>query len=130
MATIALEGLPEPDDECGLEYEFEVYPYSKMGEFDGEEFEETEAVYAFARFNKQTKKFRIVYIGETKNLSERLTSSHHQKDCIEREGSTHVLIHKDMTNPLLWNKDTREFMEEDLMHYRPLCQNHRWPKAG
>lgn len=94
MQTITLEGT------TGSAYEFEIYPMSMFGSFD--HLEHVEAVYVFAR-QKSNKKFRAVYIGETKNVDDRLDEDHHQIDCIrEKKRPTSSSIGTKKT--LCWRK--------------------------
>ena len=118
MQTITLKGT------MGSTYEFEIYPMSRFGSFDC--LESVEAVYVFAR-QKSNKKFRAVYIGETKNVDDRLDEDHHQIDCIREKKATHIFIYRDEEDPLLEEAYYRRIIEDDLMHYRPECQPDRWP---
>ena len=102
---------------------------SMFGSFD--DLEEVEAVYMFARVwrDAQTRrgKCRAVYVGETKDVDDRLDEDHHQIDCIRGKKATHIFIYRDEDDVLLSLKDHRLFIEADLMCYRLECQQNRWP---
>ena len=66
--------------------------------------------YIFCKLNDQNRWIPI-YIGEG-NLKDRVTSGdHHQADCIERKGATHVHAH------LTDTKQNSQSAEEDLLGY-------------
>ena len=110
-------------DDKPIDYEFVAYPISRLGKL--KDLKGVKAVYVFLRAKKK-EKVKFIYIGETKNVYERLDSGHHRYKCIKKEGATHILIHMDENNPLLRTKEGRQFVEDDLMHYRPACQPERW----
>ena len=130
MATVELTGGEL--EVCGepFTYECEIHPMGMFGSFD--DFEEVKAVYMFARVttNPQTRKstFRAVYIGETEDVKKRLRTGHHRIADIRRKRATHIFIYRDEEDPLLDEAETRRLIEDDLMHYRPLCQPEKWPQ--
>ena len=111
-------------DHKPLRYKFVPYPINRLGKL--KELERVKAVYVFVRADTKKREAEFVYIGETKNVYARLGSGHHKLKCIKKNGATHILVHMNEENPLLQNKEGRQFIEDDLMHYHPSCQPERW----
>ena len=113
-----------------MTYECEMHPMSMFGSFD--DMEEVKAVYMFARVRKDSGTnrwtFRAVYIGETKDVKDRLRAAHHRIDDIRQKRATHIFVYRDENDPLLDEAEDRRLIEADLMHYRPLCQPEKWPQ--
>jgi predicted GIY-YIG superfamily endonuclease len=65
--------------------------------------------------------YRLVYIGETEDISQRF-DSHHKMPCIRRIGITHLCTHKSDTD-----KKVRCAEEADLIsNYNPICNDLKW----
>lgn len=121
--------MPKLTGSTGSTYEVEVYPMSKFGSFF--DLDEIEAVYMFVRIttDAQTRKrkFRAVYVGETKDVNDRLREGHHRIADIRKRAATHIFIYRDEEDASLESEDGRRFIENDLIQrYRPLCQKERW----
>lgn len=70
----------------GQEYKYWIFPII------GTSFEPVAGNYIFARETKPHT-WTPVYIGETENLQNRLTTNHEKMPCINRYGGTHVHTH-------------------------------------
>ena len=63
-------------------------------------------------------KFVPVYIGQTKNLNERL-SNHEKKACVDKHGATHVCVHANSQG-----EQARLDEEKDLiLRWQPTCNS-------
>ena len=120
MKTVNLTGS------SGTTYKCEVYPMSMFGSFD--DLKGVKAVYMFARARRdaQTKKFKFeaaVYVGETKDVHGRLDEGHHQIDCIREKEANRIYIYRDEEDASLRKKKGRLQIEQDLkQRYDPECQ--------
>ena len=93
----------------GKRYEYFIYEI-------GTEFSAVPGNYIYSKLNSNGK-WVAVYVGETENLKNRDLESHHQKDCIKRNGATHIHVHKSSTV-----KSVRLDEETDLRaNYNPTC---------
>ena len=110
MQTVLLKG------KSGTTYKCEVYRMSMLGSFD--QLEEVKAVYVFFRAPQA-----CIYVGETKDVNDRLSEDHHQIDCIREKKATHILIYRDGKDSSLKKKSGRLKIEKDLKdRYDPECQ--------
>lgn len=93
----------------GKQYEYWIYPISKMGHFKAEP-----GNYMFARLGSDG--HYAVYAGETADLSERF-DDHHKMPCIRRNGATHIHVHASSGNA-----DVRRTEERDIIaQWNPSC---------
>lgn len=91
----------------GTRYLFWIYPI-------GTSFDTEPGNYIFAK-KDAAGNWVAVYLGETSDLSERF-DHHHRKDCIKRNGATHIHAHLNLS------KSDRIAEETDLRHsYDPPC---------
>ena len=94
----------------GEEYRYWVHPIATR-------FEATPANYIYAKV--VARKWRVVYIGETGDLSERMLDTHDKKDCITRSGATR--IHEHISSD---DEEERRAEEADLIgRYIPPCND-------
>ena len=105
--TVTLTG------ESGKEYDFSLC--SRYQNFDA--IGEIGAVYLFLAFDSTTREFRVLYIGQTSELSERI-GRHEKWDCVNKHGCTHIAF---MSVP---HEKDRLCIETDLRHaYRTKCND-------
>ncbi|MGO8789323.1 MAG: hypothetical protein ACLQVL_18320 [Terriglobia bacterium] len=71
--------------ESGKQYDYWVYPINTT-------FKDEPGNYIYAKRNFPTK-WRVVYVGQTSSLSQRLASHEKEKSIISRGGATHILAH-------------------------------------
>jgi len=90
-------------------YSFQVFTW-------GTNFNPTGAVYSILKRTPEGK-YRILYIGQTGDLSERF-DTHHKQACFNRNGKTHIGVHPEPT-------ESRRFdIETDLVrNYNPTCND-------
>ncbi len=90
----------------GAKYEFEVYPW-------GTEFRPTGGVYAVLR--RDPGGYRVLYVGETGDLSERF-DNHHRALCFTLHRKTHIGVLAE------GSRDRRLAIETDIRQfYNPPC---------
>jgi excinuclease UvrABC nuclease subunit len=90
----------------GREYEFMVYPWE-------EKFNPVGGVYLVLR--KQIGNYGILYIGQTKDLSERF-DDHHKQNCFDRNARTHIGVR------VVTTEKERLAIECDLLrNYKTAC---------
>jgi hypothetical protein len=97
--------------QSGKEYDFDVYPM-------GHQFTRSAAVYAVThRFPFEGEDcHKIIYIGETGDLSTRF-EDHHKRDCFVQRYANCICIHLDD------DAESRLTKEDDLVREQsPLCQ--------
>ena len=95
--------------QSGKTYKYWIYPI-------GQSFKAQAGNYIFARQTKPNT-YLPIYIGQTEDLSERF-DDHHKKDCIKREGATHIHAH------LNADKQSRLDEESDLIaKWLPTCND-------
>ena len=93
----------------GATYEFQVYPW-------GTDFKPLGAVYAVLKL-RTDRRYDVIYIGETGDLSERF-DSHHKAWCFDRNGKTHIGVHLESS------QSRRRVIEQDLIaNYTPPCND-------
>lgn len=98
--TISLRGI------SGASYEFWIYSW-------GQEFKAVGGVYTVLRAEGGS--FRVLYIGQTGDLSERF-ENHHKAGCFDRNRKTHIAA---MTES---SESRRLMVEKDLIAgYNPGC---------
>lgn len=103
MVTITFTGS------SGAKYTFNIYSISDLGTFN-----EVQGVYIFTRENDN--RHRALYIGETGDASDRLTTSHEKLPCVEENDGSHICL---MTTS---NEGERMAAETDLIRaYSPVC---------
>lgn len=91
----------------GKTYSYSIYPI-------GTRFKEEGGNYIFCKKNAAGK-WESQYIGQAKNLNERL-GSHEKEACAKRRGATHIHAHLEA------NESTRLAEEKDLIHnFKPSC---------
>ena len=83
--------------ESGKSYKYWIYPV-------GHSLKAAGGNYIFA---KETKPgyWTPIYIGQTGDLSERF-DNHHKKDCIKREGATHIHAHLESSESVRLDEET------------------------
>ena len=92
--------------ESGRQYDYWVYPFNTT-------FKDEPGNYIYAKRNFPTK-WRVVYIGQTSSLSQRLASHEKEQSVIRQGGATHILAH------LSANALARRAEETDLIRkYKP-----------
>jgi hypothetical protein len=95
----------------GEEYAFSVYPLDQG-------FKAVGAVYAVTRRHKNKKgeySHDVIYVGETRNLSERF-EDHHKIDCFKEHDANCICVHRDD------DSDSRLAKEDDLVkQHNPDC---------
>ena len=104
MATIDWEGA------SGRTYTYHIYSLDTP-------FSPVAGNYAFA---KETSPgwWRPLYFGQTDDLKDRITSTHHKWACAKRNGMTHIHAHQ---NP---NQSARLDEEQDLIaKWAPVCND-------
>ena len=85
----------------------------------GTTFEKAPANYIYATIG--TKGWIAPYIGKTGDISQRTLDTHHKRDCIVRNGVTHIHVHKSSND-----EEERQKEEADLVaKWNPPC-NDRW----
>lgn len=93
----------------GKTYVYWVYPIDTT-------FKKFPANYIYAVSG--TTGWMAIYIGETEDISERTLKNHHKKDCIERNGATHIHVHESS------NEEARRAEEADLIaKHDPPCND-------
>ena len=103
--TISWAGL------SGQSYKYWIYPI-------GTSFNALPGNYIYTR-ETQPDTFVPIYIGETENLAERTLSTHHKRDCINRNGATHIHVHESSNSVY-----TRRAEEKDLVErWNPCCND-------
>ncbi|MDO8422318.1 MAG: hypothetical protein Q7S99_09155 [Parvibaculum sp.] len=70
----------------GKKYQYYVYKI-------GTKFKAVPANYIYTKISAANT-WVPIYIGETSDLSVRILDTHHQRDCILRNGATHIHVHK------------------------------------
>lgn len=93
-------------------YTFNMYPISDLGDFN-----EVQGVYIFTR-ELSNGRHRAVYIGETGDASDRLTTSHEKMPCIRRNNGTHICF---MQTSSEWERMTAETVL--IRKYDPACND-------
>lgn len=97
------------DGASGAEYKYYIYPI-------GTDFSATPANYIYAK-ETEPGRYRPIYVGETGDLSDRPLDTHHKKGCIERQGATHIHVHKSSSS-----KEERVWEEADIVDkWNPHC---------
>ena len=92
----------------GTEYTYWIYPIETT-------FSEVPGNYIFAK-ETSPRNWSPVYIGQTKNLSDRL-SDHEKEKCAKRNGATHIHAHKTDGGEAV-----RKAEEKDLItRWKPPC---------
>ncbi len=95
----------------GKEYKYWIYDIG----YDG--FDAVPANYIFTK-ETTPNTHRAIYIGETKDISERF-DDHHKMPCITRNGATHIHAHKSSSS-----KEIRCEEEKDLIdNWNPVCND-------
>lgn len=61
-------------------------------------------------------RFAPIYIGETDDLNKRL-SNHEQQDCVDRNGATHLHVHKASADE--WDRRAEE--KDLILQWQPVC---------
>ncbi|HZQ11475.1 MAG TPA: hypothetical protein VFB31_01550 [Pseudolabrys sp.] len=101
IGTITLTGASKKT------YEFTIYKREQ-------EFLAVGAVYVMSKLTTELR-YRIIYVGQTSDLSER-PLNHHKTDCFDEHGADHLLIHSEA------NEKKRLEIEADLIAaYNPPC---------
>lgn len=73
--------------------------------------------YAWLKYDSTAGTYRPIYIGQSGNLHDRVTTSHENFGCAQRNGATHVAAH-------LNNGGVRARLAEEadvIEFYRPVC---------
>jgi hypothetical protein len=97
------------EGKSGTKYRYWIYSIDT-------EFDAVPANYIYAKESKPHH-WRPVYIGETRDLSDRTLDSHHKEKCIEDNGATHIHVHKSSDD-----EDIRRDEESDLVaKWAPIC---------
>jgi len=92
----------------GHKYGYWIHPI-------GTEFKKVPGNYIFAKETRPSR-WRPLYIGQTKNLDERL-ETHEMEECAERNGATHIHAHTSSSD-----EDVRRAEEADLItKWKPIC---------
>jgi len=74
--------------------------------------------YIFAK-EVESHKWTPIYVGETDNLEERLTSNHEKMPCVKRNGGTHLHTHTTTNDEI-----TRRKEESDIIaKWKPPCNS-------
>lgn len=95
--------------QSGQTYKYTIYPIDPLPDFNA-----IAGNYAFAK-ETEPKTHKVLYFGETDNLSERFNNHHKWDECI-RNGATHIHVH------LSGGKQARLAEERDLIgNYNPIC---------
>lgn len=98
------------DGKSGKEYKYWIFEI-------GHPLKQVPGNYCFAK-ETEPSKWRPIYFGETKDLSERF-DNHHKITCIRREGATHIHAHESSAD-----KETRLTEEADLVErWHPECND-------
>jgi len=92
----------------GTEYTYWIYPIETN-------FSEVPGNYIFAKETSPSK-WSPVYIGQTKNLSDRL-SNHEKEDCAKRNGAKHIHIHKTEGSEAAKLKEEKDL----IVRWKPPC---------
>ena len=95
MATLTIKG------KSGTEYTFSVHKLPVNFKKEG-------GVYLYTKLLEDNKTHRYIYLGITKDLSDRF-DHHHKAECIKKEGATHLCAFTESNNT------RRESIEEDLL---------------
>lgn len=107
ISTLTLRG------KSGNQYEFEVWPINQN-------FNAVAAVYAVTRrYQKSGGGYghKVIYIGETSDLSTRF-DNHHKADCFSEHNANCICTHQDN------DEDSRRAKEADLIaSYNPPCND-------
>ena len=94
----------------GARYTYEIHPV-------GTRFNAVPANYIFAKL-LTTGRSSALYIGQTDNLKERITPSHHKWPCAEQNGMTHIHVHRNASAA------ARLAEEQDLLNgMSPVCND-------
>ena len=97
------------EGKSGTKYRYWIYPI-------GTTFDETTANYIYAK-ETSPKNWRLIYIGETGDLSDRTLDGHHKEECINDNGATHIHVHKSSDD-----EKVRRDEESDLIDkWNPVC---------
>jgi len=100
--TISLRGR------SGSQYPFNIYDFNGI-------WGEVPAVYVFTRVEGTT--HRIIYIGQTDNLRQRL-DNHHKALCISSNNANRLCVHQE------GDENTRLMIETDLIrNYKTPCNS-------
>jgi len=103
--TIMWDGI------SGKEYKYWITPIEST-------FKPVAGNYIFAK-EVEPHKWTPIYIGETDNLEERLTSNHEKMPCVKRNGGTHLHTHTSTNDEI-----TRRKEESDIIaKWKPLCNS-------
>jgi len=82
----------------------------------GTELKAVGAVYAVTK-RRDNGKHKIIYVGQTENLSERF-DDHHKQTCFDNNDATCICTHRDEDE----DEDSRRYKEADLVErYDPPC---------
>jgi excinuclease UvrABC nuclease subunit len=94
----------------GAKYTFELYPW-------GTTFKPVAGVYAVLR--RDPDGYAVIYVGETRDLSERLQNHEHSR-CFVNHGRTHIAVHQKSV------ERDRLAIEQDLIaSYQPPCNQQK-----
>ena len=80
---MAAEDKVTVNGQSGAQYDFEVYPW-------GTSFNQVGGLYLVLK-KQPVGNYGILYIGQTRNLSDRF-DSHHQAQCFNSNGKTHIAV--------------------------------------
>ena len=108
MATITETKTIQWKGASGTEYKYWIHPI-------GTDFQDKPGNYVFARL-LENGKYHAIYIGETEHLNERF-EYHHKRDCIRRNGATHVCVHTTDGGAALRRKEEKDLID----NYNPKC---------
>lgn len=98
------------EGESGKEYKYWIYPL-------GTTFKQVPGNYVFAR-ETEPDIFTEIYIGQTKDLSERF-DNHHKMPCILKNKATHICAHTSSDD-----EEERRAEEDDLVErWNPVCND-------
>lgn len=96
----------------GSTYPFEVYKYG-----DDLDLDLGEVVYLLLKYDKELRKYIIMYVGQTEDLKQRF-SGHHKKREFKSHGCNRIGIHQ------ISGETKRLKAEMDIMRkYRPLLND-------
>jgi excinuclease UvrABC nuclease subunit len=103
---MAQEGKVSVVGASGRSYEFMVYPW-------GQAFNPVGGVYLVLK--RKIGNYEILYIGQTRDLSERF-DDHHKQGCFDRNDRTHIGV------LVVSTEQERLAIERDLLgHYKTAC---------
>lgn len=108
MTTTAVTTIEWPG-KSETKYKYWIYPITQT-------FSSGPANYAYAK-EVSPGKWSPVYFGETEDMASRTLDTHHRRDCIRRNGATHVHVHSSSTSA-----QVRRDEEADLrQQWDPTC---------